>query len=140
MATLGNGYVYHTPLDDPSYIPTASIAQLGRSVISAARAFLQALAEQDEADEQNVAPTTGGVSGKTHEEGKAAPTRTGSLRGPLNRPHSNAQIIPEGAGVVFFDYLGLAWITYDRATANLLHLGESAESRRVASRAPSFVN
>ena len=116
---------YHTPLDEPSYIPPSSVAQLGRSVLSAARAIGEALAEQ-------TSEAAGGEANSDHR-------RPGYLRGrgPLNKPHANAQIIPEGAGVVFFDICGLAWITYQRTTARLLDLGERYNTTPPPSPSPS---
>ena len=46
MATIGDGYVYHTPLDDPSRIGAGAIGEYGASLLSVASAMGLALQRQ----------------------------------------------------------------------------------------------
>ena len=110
MATLGDGYVYHTPLDLPRHLSRDHIASLGDGTLSIVRALDSALAHR-----AGAAPTADGATARG-----VAGTRAGSTRRP---PHENAQLLDgPGPGAVYFDYCALIWVAYSAEAARLIHL------------------
>jgi len=104
MATLGNGYVYHTPLDAPDRIGPAQVQALGAGILSITRAVLRALEARRAVRHAAGAP-------------RAAPAVV------RRAAHENSQSLDgAGPGAVYFDFCSVLWIAYSRGAARPLHL------------------
>ena len=113
MATLGNGYVYHTALDSPDSVSLSDVQTVGAVTLHATRAILTAM-------DAGGGDDPGGVSerGGTNERGGV-----GESSWSPSPAHHNPQSMmgSAGPGAVFFDVCGLIWLSYSASTARLVH-------------------
>ena len=118
MATLGNGYVYHTPLDSPGLIGRPQLHALGAGTLSIVTAILRALSERLATREAAVAAAEADAARRASLPGVHSPV---AVR--RRQAHENAQSLDgSGPGAVYFDYCSLVWVSYSSAAARPLHL------------------
>ena len=115
MATLGNGYVYHTPLDKPELMSETQMRTLGVGTLSMVRAIDGALTRR-------AAPTAVAAQSSTALGGGTASGQRPPQQLPRREAHENSQSLDGvGPGAVYFDYCSLCWIAYSRQSARWLH-------------------
>ena len=142
MATLADGYVYHTPLDYAEEMTIHEIARLGSSTLSVARAILGAMDTRAEGRRRQPKPCGG--QAVVAARNRAARFTAAATYAAISEPHENPNSMEavEGPGALFFDYLGLVWVSYSHAAARPLHLcagGVAVGALRAARVTPSQV-
>ena len=144
MATLADGYVYHTPLDYAEEMTIHEMARLGSSTLSVARAILGAMdtraEERRAAAEADAAAEAEVVAARNRVARFTAAATYAAISEPHENPNSMEAV--EGPGALFFDYLGLVWVSYSHAAARPLHLcagGVAVGALRAARVTPSQV-